>query len=196
MTFARVINVLYLALVACGGGATSDSDAGDAGSAATRSLDAQSSSDAKSRDAARSTNDAAQGADGSGVVDTGCNTLVSSGAPVDLTHAQGAAPTPLGGAIQQGQYNLTSYVAYDGQSGTTKLGTHGTLSVSGNTLQMIEASTRLTATWRAGASTLYIEESCPSQASLTESYTAANDQLIFYQTNQSNAVIESVYTKQ
>jgi hypothetical protein len=131
---------------------------------------------------------------------TPCNTLVDDGPKVPATEIAAAAPTPAGGAIADGTYQLTAVTAYSGPGGST-LGVALTASevqtISGMTIQedgiLNGQESRYTTTFTTSGTTLSTSDTCPSPSTASHGYTATATELRIYDAKM-GLTIEQVYS--
>jgi hypothetical protein len=168
-------------LCACGDGATTPNDAG------APAADASSDRGARDVDVAEVTPD-----DGSIV----CATVANGGPIVDMTNQTSPAPQPNGGNISDGLYYLTAVNDYDGATGTVTLDVRASVQISGATMQIDDSGLTATATFVTDGTTITLVESCPTNATSTDQYSATSTTFSLYSSDLDGNTLESVYTRQ
>ena len=160
-------------------------DAADAADAAD--ADVPDANDAAAAVDAADANDGAQ-------VDAGCNDLVYGSAVMPLVATSGTAPTPTGGAIANGTYNLSGYNYYGATAPSYTL--HSTVRINGNVIdRLITDATgiekRQSGTFVTVGSTITMTWTCGGGTSDVGQYTAGNNKFAYYPVS----VLEAIHTK-
>lgn len=106
----------------------------------------------------------------------GCNALTQSAGNVPETAGVGAFPTPAGGTIEDGTYQLTGFFIYPPGS-IDAYRRRETLVISGGTVQSARqtdsgAIERNTATVTTSGTDLVLRVTCPASKTITVPYTA------------------------
>jgi hypothetical protein len=128
-----------------------------------------------------------------------CNALVDDGPPVTATAVSAVAPTPAGGAIGDGTYELTAMTLY---TGTAAAPPEGILSavfeITGGVMQQVikinGSEGRYTTTFTISGISISMVDSCPKWRSETHSLTATPTDYRIYDTARSGT-LEQIFTK-
>jgi hypothetical protein len=128
-----------------------------------------------------------------------CNTLVSDGPLVTGTAVSTAAPTPAGGAIEDGTYELTAMTFYTDTSVGPPAGTlSAVFEIAGSVMQQVVkingSEARYTTTFTISGISISMVDSCPRWNSETHSLTATPTDYRIYDTG-SSGTLEQTYTK-
>jgi hypothetical protein len=177
LTFASSAVVAVL-LHACGGVISSDDGGVDA--------------DASMADTSAETEASADG---------GCNEIINTGAAIDVTKSSQMAPSPEGGAVADGTYDLTAIDDYDGEGGAQPLGLRSTFVIAGNVIQFVDdtadaAPIRGTLLISTSGTTMTMTQTCPTSSNGTSAYSATSSEVEFFYTVGPNEIVEDIYTRQ
>jgi hypothetical protein len=130
-----------------------------------------------------------------------CNSLVDDGPTVRYAVVAAAAPTPAGGTITDGTYELASVTAYTGTNGPTTPNPSTARMVmvfAGSTVQSVDVVNgqehRYIATFSVSGTTITMRDTCPDQVVSIFEITAAATELRIYATS-SGITVEMRFTK-
>jgi hypothetical protein len=128
-----------------------------------------------------------------------CNTLVDDGPSVTITAASAAAPTPVGGAIEDGTYELSAMTLYTDTSADLPPGTlSAVFEITGDVMQQVSkingSEQRYTTSFTISGISISMVDSCPSWSSETHSLTATPTEYRIYD-SLTSGVLEQVYTR-
>jgi hypothetical protein len=128
-----------------------------------------------------------------------CNTLVIDGPSVTAAAVSAAAPTPAGGAIEDGTYELTAMTLYTDTSAAPPEGTFSAVfEIAGGVMQQASkingSESRYTTTFTISGISVSMVDTCPRWSSETHSLTATPTDYRIYDT-ASSGTLEQIYTK-
>jgi hypothetical protein len=130
-----------------------------------------------------------------------CNNLVADGPTVPYTVVAAAAPTPAGGTITDGTYELTSLTVYTGVNGsTTPIASTAcmVMTVAGSTVQTVDVVNgqehRYTSTLSVSGTMFTMNDTCPARDTSSIQLTATATEIRLYGT-QSGFTMELRFTK-
>jgi hypothetical protein len=127
-----------------------------------------------------------------------CNELVNDGPDVTYEVVTGTVPTPTGGTVTDGTYELTALHLYDWTMPTPTAVLSGTIVFEGNTMQQALSrdfvETRYTSTYTISGTMFTMTDTCPAAAVDQASFSATANDFTFYKDND-GATIEVVFSK-
>jgi len=126
-----------------------------------------------------------------------CNALIDDGPRVAFMTSGATAPTPTGGTIADGTYELTALTIYG--TGTAPNGMFSVVSqVTGNTMQQVghenDVERRYTTTFTISGTTISTQDSCPAPDSGEHSLSATATEFRIYDTTPAG-ILEQTNTK-
>jgi len=126
-----------------------------------------------------------------------CNTLANDGPLVMAMASTAVAPTPAGGTVTDGTYQLTAATLYSAAALPPSTA-HGIFQITGNTMQQVGdvngTESRYTSTYTTSGSTVSTTDTCPAPKSATHGFTATSTTLRIYDDTPLGK-LEQTYTK-
>jgi hypothetical protein len=123
---------------------------------------------------------------------------------VPITMVAEAAPTPVGGAVPDGSYDLVSVVLYTGPGGTAgplPLSVKATVAISGNTANVAQetsttaATQRLTASVATSGTDLVVTQTCPKPETIQAKYSGGGTDLVWFIPNDKGQIVAYTYRR-
>jgi len=128
-----------------------------------------------------------------------CNELVIDGPQVTYEVVTGTAPTPAGGTVTDGTYELTALHLYDWTMPTPTAVLIGTIVFEGNTMQQALSrdfvETRYTSTFTTSGTLFTMTDTCPAAAVDQANFSATANDFTFYKDDDDGATSEVVFSK-
>jgi hypothetical protein len=132
---------------------------------------------------------------------TACNNLVDDGPVVHYTVSSASPPTPTGGTILTGTYELSGLTQYPSPYGTVPSSDtlSGVIAIAGTTMQQVQTSggqeVRNTSSFSVEGLILTTTNTCPAPYIFKNAYTATATMLLIYGTGPGSVPVEYAFRK-